>query len=218
MGFHIVLSAKNFQLLFVRMRQFIKRSNRELCIALTIFCVFFLSCNHQSIENDGELSVEAKYVLPYPVGREYICSQGFNDPYSHYGTFRYSVDFAMSIGTLITAARSGQVVYILESYSDNDRTPGHENVVIVMHEDSTYLRYVHLTTNGALVGSGQHVTQGDTVGLSGNSGSGAAPHLHFDVTNTNIGRGDQTIPFDFKNTIPHPIGLKAGVSYEAFPY
>ncbi len=172
----------------------------------------------RQIDNDEVLSVEAKYVLPYPVGREYTCSQGFNDPYSHYGTFHYSVDFAMSIGTLITAARSGQVVHILESYSDNDRTAGHENVVIVMHEDSTYARYVHLTTNGALVGSGQNLSPGDTVGLSGNSGSGGAPHLHFDVTNTNTGRGDQTIPFDFSNTIAHPPGLKAGVSYEAFPY
>ena len=186
--------------------------------AFTILCVFILSCDHESIDNEEALTVEAKYVLPYPVGREYTCLQGFNDPYSHYGTFSYSVDFAMPIGTHITAARSGRVVYIHESYSDNDRTAGHENVVVVMHEDSTYARYVHLTTNGALVGSGQNVSPGDAIGLSGNSGSGGAPHLHFDVTNTNNGRSDQTIPFDFKNTIQHPIGLQVGVSYKAFPY
>jgi murein DD-endopeptidase MepM/ murein hydrolase activator NlpD len=189
--------------------------------SIVTFCVLFflfLSCKHQSPENVEALSVEAKYVLPYPVGREYICLQEFNDSYSHNGTFRYAVDFAMPIGTLITAARSGHVVYILESYSDYDQTAGHENVVIVFHEDSTYARYVHLTTDGALVKIGQAVMPGDTIGLSGNSGSGGPPHLHFDVTNTNTGRSDQTIPFDFKNTIQHPIGLKEGVSYKAFPY
>lgn len=187
-------------------------------VAFSVLCVLFLSCKHQPPENDETLSIEAKYVLTYPVGREYTCSLGFNNSYSHNGTFRYAVDFAMPIGTLITAARSGHVVYILESYSDDDQTAGHENVVIVMHEDSTYARYVHLTTNGVLVTRGQTVMPGDTIGLSGNSGSSGAPHLHFDVTNTNTGRSDQTIPFDFKNTIPHPIGLAIGVSYKAFPY
>jgi murein DD-endopeptidase MepM/ murein hydrolase activator NlpD len=187
-------------------------------VAFIVLCVIFLSCKDHSPDNNIALLEEAKYVLPYPVGREYTCSQGFNNPYSHNGTFRYSVDFTMPIGTLITAARSGHVVYILDSYSDNDQTAGHENVVIVMHEDSTYARYVHLTTNGALVSSGQNVLPGDTIGKSGNSGSGTAPHLHFDVTDTFTGRSDQTIPFDFKNTIQHPIGLKAGVSYKAYPY
>jgi len=187
-------------------------------VVFSVLCILFLSCKQLPIVNDNVLSVEAKYVLPYPVGREYKCSLGFNNPYSHNGTFRYAVDFAMPIGTLITAARSGRVVYILERYSDNDRTPGHENVAIVMHEDSTYARYVHLTTNGVLVTEGQTVIPGDTIGLSGNSGSGGAPHLHFDVTNANTGRSNQTIPFDFKNTIPHPIGLEVGVIYKAFPY
>jgi murein DD-endopeptidase MepM/ murein hydrolase activator NlpD len=190
----------------------------KFSVAFTVLCVFLLSCKHPSSGNDEALSVEAKYVLPYPVGQEYTCSQGFNNPNSHNGTFQYAVDFTMPIGTLVTATRSGEVVYILESYSDDDQTAGHENVVIVMHEDATYARYVHLTTDGALVRSGQNVLPGDTIGLSGNSGSGAAPHLHFDVTNTNTGRSDQTIPFYFKNTITPSIALKVGASYKAFPY
>ena len=124
----------------------------------------------------------------------------------------------MPIGTLVTAARSGRVIYAVESYSDNDQTEGHENVVIIMHEDSTYARYVHLKFNGAIVSLNQMVTQGDTVGLSGCSGTNGGPHLHFDVTKTFAGRSDQTIPFDFKNTISHPPGLQIGVAYEALPY
>jgi murein DD-endopeptidase MepM/ murein hydrolase activator NlpD len=183
-----------------------------------VLCLLFLSCN-KDLSDDGQpIVTDAKYVLPYPVGKTYTCIQGFNSGPSHTGTFSSSVDFGMSIGTLVTVARSGRVVYVVESYSDSDQMAGHENVVIIMHGDSTYARYVHLTFNGALVQVDQTVVPGDTVGLSGNSGSGAAPHLHFDVTRTFDGRGDQTIPFDFKNAGPHPAGLQRGVAYEALPY
>ena len=186
--------------------------------AIVALCALLLSCGHLAPVNERARAVEAKFVLPYPVGRAYTCVQSFNDPYSHYGTFCCAVDFAMPIGTLVTAARSGRVVYVLTGYSDDDRTEGHENVVIVMHEDTTYARYVHLTTGGALVSVGQNVGPGDAIGKSGNSGSSAAPHLHFDVTHTYTGRSDQTNPSDFKNTTPHPLGLKEGVSYAALPY
>jgi murein DD-endopeptidase MepM/ murein hydrolase activator NlpD len=171
------------------------------------------------LNEDEELkSVDAKYVLPYPVGKVYYCSQGFNSSFSHYDTFKYAVDFDMPVGTLVTATRAGRVVYVVENYSDNDHVIGHENVVIVMHEDSTYARYTHLTTNGALVERNQLLMPGDTLGLSGSSGESNHPHLHFDVTKTFTGRFDMTIPFDFMNTSPHPVGLKSGLFYEAFGY
>jgi murein DD-endopeptidase MepM/ murein hydrolase activator NlpD len=177
-----------------------------------------LSCKNTGPDDGNSLLTDAKYVLPYPVGMTYTCSQGFNSPISHTGTFRYSVDFTMTRGTLVTAARSGRVVYIVEGFSDNDQLPGDENVVIVMHEDSTYGRYAHLTLNGALVVGNQILMPGDTVGLSGSSGTNGGPHLHFDVTATFEGRSDQTIPFDFKNTRAHPPGLEQGVAYTAYPY
>lgn len=187
-------------------------------VVVAALCVLALSCGHLSPASDAARAVDAKYVLPYPVGQAYTCVQGFDNPYSHNGTFCCAVDFAMPIGTIVAAARSGRVVYMFLNYSDDDRAAGHENVVIVMHEDSTYARYVHLTTGGALVAMGQSVSPGDSIGKSGNSGSSAAPHLHFDVTHTHTGRSDQTIPFDFKNTTRHPIGLQVGVSYSALPY
>ena len=183
-----------------------------------IFFLLFLSCGSDSSDNGQPIIIDKKYVLPYPIGKAYTCSQGFNSSPSHLGTFSYAIDFEMPIGTLVTAARSGRIVYILESYSDNDQIDGHENVVIVMHEDSTYARYVHLTLNGALVHMNQIVVPGDTVGLSGSSGTNGGPHLHFDITKTFNGKSDQTIPFDFMNTISHPVGLQRGVTYEALPY
>jgi len=192
-------------------------NNLKTIVSLILF-LFSLSCDRNLSDIEQPIITDKLYVLPYPIGKAYTCSQGFNTSLSHFGTFSYAADFRMSIGTFVTAARGGRIVYILESYPDNDQTEGHENVVIAMHEDSTYARYVHLTLNGALVHMNQMIVPGDTVGLSGSSGTNGGPHLHFDITKTFNGRSDQTIPFDFMNTISHPPGLQSGVSYEALPY
>jgi murein DD-endopeptidase MepM/ murein hydrolase activator NlpD len=187
-------------------------------IIFLMLTLIFLSCSNNSRETETLNFVDARFVLPYPVGKEYTCFQGFNTSYSHYGSFTYSVDFDMPIGTLVTAAGKGRVVYVVQNFPNGDLTAGHENVVIVMHDDTTYSRYSHLTTNGSLVKINQQVMPGDSLGLSGNSGDSNHPHLHFDVTKTFTGRSDRTIPFDFKNTIPHPPGMQAGVVYKALPY
>ncbi|MBI3585813.1 MAG: M23 family metallopeptidase [Ignavibacteriales bacterium] len=173
--------------------------------------------------DEGELvaSPEQKsseYVLPYPIGKTYTCTQGWNSRYSHQGVFSYGVDFSMPIGSTITAARSGRVIYLAEHFSDNDKESGKENILIVMHSDSSFGRYVHLTQNGALVDIGQIVTQGETIALSGNSGQSFAPHLHFDVTKGCELRNCQTIPVFFRNTSPHPNGPVDGNAYTAGPY
>jgi murein DD-endopeptidase MepM/ murein hydrolase activator NlpD len=167
---------------------------------------------------DGPKSVDAKYVLPFPVGKSYFCFQGFNSSFSHYGSFSYSVDFDMPIGTPVTAARAGVVVYVAEGFPDGVLRAGSENVVIVRHEDGTCARYVHLTTNGALVEPEQAVKAGDPIGLSGNSGESNHPHLHFDVVQSFSSRDSQTIPFDFTNMVPHPFGFERGKWYSALPY
>ncbi len=185
------------------------------CLTLALL---LLACRENSTDTGELISVEAKYVLPFPVGKAYSCSQAFNTSFSHFGTFKYSVDFDMSIGTFVTAARGGRVVYTVENYANDDHTVGHENIVIVLHNDSTYARYVHLTTNGALVEINRVVSAGDTIALSGSSGESNHPHLHFDVARTFTGRNDQTIPFDFMNKSPRDSGLKGGVVYQALPY
>lgn len=187
-------------------------------IFFTYIALAFIACNSNSSFDDELKSLDADFVLPYPVGKTYYCSQGFNSSFSHYDTFKYSIDFDMQIGTLITAARKGRVVYVVENYSNDDHGLGHENVVIVMSEDSTYARYSHLTTNGALVQLNQTVNPGDSLALSGNSGYSNHPHLHFDVTKTFTGRSDMTIPFDFNNTYPRPVGLNSSKYFKAETY
>ena len=58
---------------------------------------------------------------------------------------------------------------------------GRGNLITVIHEDATVAMYSHLTLAGVLVLSGDAVAQGDTIGLSGNTGYSTEPRLHFSL-------------------------------------
>ncbi len=119
----------------------------------------------------------------------------------------------MPIGTYVTAMRSGKVVNFREQFRDGANTNDSLNFIIILHEDSTASRYLHLTQNGALVERGQYVNAGDTIALSGNSGLSTEAHLHVDVTGYCTKAPCQTIPFSFINSIDKvPI---QGRSYKA---
>ena len=160
----------------------------------------------------------SEYVLPFPVGTGYKCIQGYVGRTYHVGVFVYGLDFDMPMGSPITAAREGRVIHVEANHSDQDGGIEKANVVVVQHDDGTYGRYVHLTTDGALVEVEQRVAQGDPIGLSGSSGDPGNPHLHFDVTKDCAQPNCHTIPICFKNTKPHPAGLVTHESYTAEPY
>jgi murein DD-endopeptidase MepM/ murein hydrolase activator NlpD len=143
--------------------------------------------------------LEPVYLLPFPVGDSAQVIQGNNGSFTHFGHAAYAFDFRMTIGRVVTAMRAGQVVAIEERYLDGNRTPGQENLVLVRHDDGTFGRYFHLTTNGALVEPGQRVAAGDPIGLSGDTGYSTTPHLHVDVTRGCVAWGCQTIWIRFQN-------------------
>jgi murein DD-endopeptidase MepM/ murein hydrolase activator NlpD len=155
------------------------------------------------------------YLLPFPVGDSSRLIQGNNGPYGHEGHATYAFDFIMKIGSPVVAARSGIVVATEEQFRDATRKPGEENFVIVHHGDSTFARYYHLTTNGALVSVGDSVAAGDTIARSGDSGASAGAHLHFDVTRGCHRWGCSTIPVAFAKAFPDT--LVAGRYYHAKP-
>jgi murein DD-endopeptidase MepM/ murein hydrolase activator NlpD len=119
------------------------------------------------------------YQLPFPAGRSYELFQGYCPPdprWGHNGWLAY--DFDLAIGDTIVASRAGTVIFVEQRWPDSDRVCGHENAVYVLHADGTVLAYVHLTTNGALVRSGDPVAAGQPIGRSGDSGCSSGPHLH----------------------------------------
>jgi len=142
---------------------------------------------------------EPEYILPFPVGQSYFLLQGNCGKHSHFGNDMYAYDFKMPIGTPVRAMRTGKVVTIREQFKDGSNTNDSLNFIIILHEDSTASRYLHIKQNGAWVEKGQYVNVGDTIALSGNSGLSTEPHLHVDITGYCTKAPCQTIPFSFKN-------------------
>jgi murein DD-endopeptidase MepM/ murein hydrolase activator NlpD len=165
---------------------------RQPCVLLLL-----LTASHRTF-----LTIPSKpcgYLLPFPVGDSAELLQGNSGPYGHQGAIRYAYDFARPLGSPVTAARAGIVVRTEQRFVDGNRTPGQENLIFVQHGDSTFGRYYHLTQGGVAVAVGTHVSAGDTIGRSGNTGASAGPHLHFDVTTGCPDWGCQSIPIRFCN-------------------
>jgi len=68
----------------------------------------------------GSNALPSKYLyhLPFPPNSTYLVSQGFNGQFSHQGTERYSIDFAMPFGSAVCAARDGKVIDIESQQED----------------------------------------------------------------------------------------------------
>ncbi len=159
-----------------------------------------LNCQWTIGNMDAVHDEELVYMLPYAIGRSYRVLQGFGSRFSHTGTEQFAVDFKMNEGTPVHAARRGIVARIEESNSRgcwNHDCAGEANYIVVLHEDETTGEYYHLLHNGVLVEPGDRVSAGQQIGLSGNTGHSALPHLHFGVYRA-IHRGkEQSIPFRF---------------------
>jgi murein DD-endopeptidase MepM/ murein hydrolase activator NlpD len=83
------------------------------------------------------------------------------------------IDWAVPIGTPITAAAAG-VVAIAE-YSAT-----YGNHVHLYHGSSVTI-YGHL--DRWIVSPGEKVVEGQVIGYSGNTGDSSGPHLHFEIRN-----------------------------------
>lgn len=158
------------------------------------------------------------YVLPFPLGDGYSIIQSYcNDDGSHENQLAY--DFAMPLGSTVVAARGGVVVDVKEDVADDAHTR-HLNYVVIQHDDGTAGFYAHLLHEGALVGIGDEVAQGQEIGLSGSTGRTGGPVLHFGVYSTFPPVDDRDVPVVFSNC-DGPLdtrgGLREGSFYRALP-
>ncbi len=101
-----------------------------------------------------------------------------------WGRFHSGVDFALAQGQPIYAADSGTVYY--SGYSG-----GYGKLIKIDHGNGMQTYYAHCSS--ILVSSGQHVEEGETIGLIGSTGNSTGPHLHFEV----IINGNRVDPVDF---------------------
>ncbi len=169
-------------------------------ILIFFFCVSFFAkpalISYSSCINQSK----PQYLLPFPPGTSYYVLQGNCGKHSHTGHEAFAYDFRMPVGSYITAMRAGKVVNLREQYRDgHNKNNDSLNFIIILHDDSTAARYLHITYLGALVEKGDYVNAGDSIALSGNTGLSTEPHLHVDVTGFCTRSPCQTIPFSFKN-------------------
>lgn len=101
-----------------------------------------------------------------------IITSGWSRPRKH-GPHR-AIDIPLPIGTPILAVDGGTVVHV----QPHDRGDA-GRWVAVRHPTGLTSRYLHL--DRVLVAHGQQVRRGDVIGLSGDTGNSAAPHLHLDL-------------------------------------
>lgn len=140
----------------------------------------FASCTK---ERAPELKA-MKYHLPLLCGKSARISQGNDGGYSHSGRARYAYDFAIPVGTPLTAMADGIVQYTYDKTGPGDRCYDgggsdcfpYANYVVLRHGDGTGSIYKHLSKVAVKVGD--FVPSGKTVGLSGSTGYSTGPHAH----------------------------------------
>ena len=100
----------------------------------------------------------------------------------------YAIDMSChTSGTPIKAAASGTVIR-----ASNGWTGGYGNLVVIQHANGMITFYAHMLNGSMKVSVGQHVTQGQVIGLVGSTGRSTGPHLHWEVRGAKNPLGDNS--------------------------
>lgn len=137
-----------------------------------------------------------KTFLRAPVNFKYI-SSSFSRKRFHPVQKRYKahrgVDYAARTGTPVVAAGDGKVIK-----SGYDRYNGHH--VFIEHGGGITTKYIHFSKRK--VKRGQKVRQGQLIGLVGQTGLAAGPHLHYEFLVNGVHRNPRTVSLPKANPIP----------------
>jgi len=110
--------------------------------------------------------------LPWPTGQQHHQNDGFSYGCGdHTGRDYYAIDFALQYAP-VSAVASGI------AYTGYDGlTTSYGMYIVIDHGAGIISLYGHLSR--FLVQDGQHVSQGQEIAISGNTGNSSGPHLHF---------------------------------------
>ena len=133
----------------------------------------------------GKFKEDSSYIysLPFEDHKKVFLIQGYESKIFSHKNER-ALDFKVKSGTKVCAARAGIVI---SARKDSDKgglkkeNLSDGNYVSIQHIDGSVAHYWHLKKDGALVNVGDTVKTGQWIGLSGNTGYSAFPHLHFEV-------------------------------------
>lgn len=97
------------------------------------------------------------------------------------------VDYAAPAGTRVRVVGDGIVEFA-------GPQGGYGNLVIVRHDSRVATFYAHLKSFGRGIRSNARVSQGDTVGLVGQTGWATGPHLHYEFRVAGAARNPLSVP------------------------
>ncbi|MGB9494204.1 MAG: M23 family metallopeptidase [Azonexus sp.] len=148
----------------------------------------------------------ASYRLPFEDGRSFVISQAAGGPLTSHSEkdSEFAVDFTMPENTPVIAARDGVVIEIEAANREGGKDRAllaMANYVRILHADETVATYAHLAPDGVRVRSGDKVSAGAVIGLSGATGYASGPHLHFVVQkleSTSRGFAMVSLPIRFR--------------------
>jgi len=126
-----------------------------------------------------------------------------NDPRNYAGWGREII--APAAGTIVVARNDHEdqpvtdkadPKYFLPQYP-NGGDPG--NLVVIDHGNGEFSMIAHMHKGSVRVKVGDHVDQGQVIGLLGNSGDTTGPHVHFQLQNGPDWERADALPFHFTN-------------------
>ena len=146
--------------------------------------------NRLMAESDVVPSAEG-FIWPVTTSRKISAPQGNRvSPGNGIGSSNHKgVDICnVSYSSKIYATKSGKVLIASMPYSDPDGgKSGYGNYVVIDHGGGMSTLYAHMSI--VKVSVGQYVTQGDVIGVTGNTGASTGPHLHYEVHSTTMVNG-----------------------------
>lgn len=146
--------------------------------------------NRLMAESDVVPSAEG-FIWPVTTSRKISSPQGNRvSPGNGIGSSNHKgVDICnVSYSSKIYATKSGKVLIASMPYSDPDGgKSGYGNYVVIDHGGGMSTLYAHMSI--VKVSVGQYVTQGDVIGVTGNTGVSTGPHLHYEVHSTTMVNG-----------------------------
>lgn len=159
---------------------------RFLCLLIALPTIGGAQSDEPSIQDlkAGRFSEDRSYIytLPFEHRKKVFLIQAYESKMSHRG--ERALDFKIKKRTRICAARSGVVVAARGDSKKGGLKPENlsdGNYISIRHDDGSVAHYWHLDYNGLKVATGDSVVTGQWIGLSGNTGYSAFPHLHFEV-------------------------------------
>jgi len=156
---------------------------------------------------------ENAFWLPFLDGVVKVC-QFFDGPITTHQEKSYAIDFCAPEKTPIAAAKSGQVLEVVDYFTEGGfRKELYDkfNYVRILHDDGMQTLYGHIYPKSANVAVGDRVERGQLIALVGQVGYASGPHLHFEAQYPNDDLSNITVNPNFFDDAGTPIGLSYGI-------